>query len=155
MRRVLFDENLPGGLRTDLPDLEVVTVAEAGWRGLKNGELLRHAEAEFDAFLTADRSLPQQQTVARLDLGIMVLRLGSTKLHDLRQHAPKIADALLSVQPGPGDHRPANLIPGVVRRLRLTHATLPRSGPGHARGLACPGFPGSARGANRATDASM
>ena len=100
MRRVLFDENLPGKLRGDLPDLEVVTVAEAGWRGIRNGELLKLAEAAFDAFLTADRNLPHQQTVASLQLGVVVLQIGSTKLHDLRGQAPRIAQALHAVAPG-------------------------------------------------------
>lgn len=100
MRRVLFDENLPGKLRGDLPGLEVVTVAEAGWRGVKNGELLRLAETEFDAFLTADRNLPHQQTIARLRMGVVVLQLGSTRLDDLRVAAVRIGDALHSVQPG-------------------------------------------------------
>lgn len=100
MRRVLFDENLPGKLRDDLPDLEVVTVAEAGWRGIKNGELLKLAEAAFDAFLTADRNLPHQQSVAKLSLGVVVLQLGSTKLHDLRNSAGRVAEALHAVRPG-------------------------------------------------------
>lgn len=100
MRRVLFDENLPGQLRGDLPGLEVVTVAEAGWRGVKNGELLRLAEASFDAFLTGDRSLPHQQTVAKLSLGVVVLRIGNTKLDALREQATRIAEALNAVNPG-------------------------------------------------------
>ncbi len=100
MRRVLFDENLPGKLRADLPGLEVVTVAEAGWRGIKNGELLRLAEKSFDAFLTGDRGLPHQQTIAKLQLGVVVLRIGSTRLDDLREVASRIAEALHSVTPG-------------------------------------------------------
>lgn len=100
MKRVLFDENLPGKLRDELPGLEVVTVAEAGWKGVKNGELLKRAETEFDVFLTADRNLPHQQTVAKLQLGVVVLQIGSTKLHDLRSHAPRIAATLHAVAPG-------------------------------------------------------
>jgi hypothetical protein len=68
--------------------------------GVKNGELLRRAAAEFDCFLTADRNLPHQQTLAGLPLGVVLLRLGSTKLDDLVQFAPGIADALHTVQDG-------------------------------------------------------
>lgn len=100
MRRVLFDENLPGLLRRDLPGFEIVTVAEAGWKGVKNGALLRLAAVEFDCFLTADRNLRHQQNLAGLDLGIVVLETGSTKIADLREHAARIADALDSVEPG-------------------------------------------------------
>ena len=46
--RVLFDECVPRALRNDLPGHEVKTVAELGWAGVKNGELLRRAAAEFD-----------------------------------------------------------------------------------------------------------
>ena len=39
--RVLLDECVPRALRNDIPGHDVKTVAEAGWAGLKNGELLR------------------------------------------------------------------------------------------------------------------
>lgn len=75
-------------------------MAEAGWRGIKNGELLRLAEVSFDAFLTGDRGLPHQQTIAKLQLGVVVLRIGSTKIDDLRNWAAQIAEALHEVKPG-------------------------------------------------------
>ena len=100
MRRVLFDENLPGRLKRDLPGFEILTVGEVGWNGVKNGELLRRAAAEFDCFLTADRSIPHQQTLFGLELGVVVLRLGTTKLDDLSRFAAQIADALSSVEYG-------------------------------------------------------
>ena len=39
----LLDENLPHELRHELHGREVATVAYMGWRGIRNGELLRHA----------------------------------------------------------------------------------------------------------------
>jgi hypothetical protein len=100
VRRVLFDEDVPRPLRRDLPGFEIQTVVEAGWSGIKNGELLRRAEAGFDVFLTADRNLQFQQNTARLMLGIVVLAAGSTKLNDLRVYASEISAALEAVQPG-------------------------------------------------------
>ena len=50
--RVLLDECVPRALRNDLPGHEVKTVAELGWAGVKNGELLRRAAAEFDVLIT-------------------------------------------------------------------------------------------------------
>jgi len=41
--RVLLDECVPRGLRDALPGHDVRTVAEAGWAGVKNGELLKLA----------------------------------------------------------------------------------------------------------------
>jgi hypothetical protein len=75
-------------------------VVEAGWAGVKNGQLLRLAEPHFDAFLTADRNLPFQQNIVGVNLGIVVLAVGSTKLNDLRGYASEIASALEAVAPG-------------------------------------------------------
>jgi hypothetical protein len=60
--RVLLDECVPRALRKELPGHEVKTVAEAGWAGVKNGELLELAARQFDVFLTVDRNLEYQQT---------------------------------------------------------------------------------------------
>lgn len=100
MRRVLLDENLPRLLKRELPDVEVQTVAEAGWAGTKNGQLLRRAEGVFDVFVTADRNLPHQHTLETLELGIVVLAVGSTKLKDLQQHGPALSHLVNTVQPG-------------------------------------------------------
>ena len=51
--RVLLDEHLPHRLR----QLFVVPVGYLRWKGLKNGELLRKASAEFDVFITMDKGL--------------------------------------------------------------------------------------------------
>ena len=53
--RVLLDECVPRSLRRELPDHEVSTVAEAGWAGVKYGELLKLAAQAFDAVVTVDR----------------------------------------------------------------------------------------------------
>jgi hypothetical protein len=36
-------------------------VNDRGWKGIKNGELLRLAEGQFDLFITADQSIRYQQ----------------------------------------------------------------------------------------------
>jgi uncharacterized protein (DUF433 family) len=48
-------------LAEEIKDHEVVTVPEAGWAGIKNGELLRLAQAQFDVFITVDQNLSFQQ----------------------------------------------------------------------------------------------
>jgi hypothetical protein len=58
--RVLLDECVPRALRNEIPDHEVKTVAEVGWAGVKNGELLELAAREFDLLLTVDRNLEYQ-----------------------------------------------------------------------------------------------
>lgn len=57
-RRVLLDEMLPRLLARELPGHNVTTVAQEGWTGVLNGELLRRAEAAGVAvFITADRKM--------------------------------------------------------------------------------------------------
>ncbi len=50
--RILLDESLPRRLRSIFAGHEVVTVVEAGWSGVKNGDLLQLAAARFDVFVT-------------------------------------------------------------------------------------------------------
>jgi predicted nuclease of predicted toxin-antitoxin system len=62
--RILLDESLPRRLEQELSGHEVQTVQSRGWAGLKNGELLRLASAEFQALLTGDQNLEYQQNMA-------------------------------------------------------------------------------------------
>lgn len=82
-----------------MPGFDIQTVVEAGWSGVKNGELLRRADEMFDVFLTADRNLPYQQNLSTLRLGVVVLAIGSTKLDDLRLVVQAISAALHGIGP--------------------------------------------------------
>ena len=63
--KVLLDENLPHRLRHRLGSHEVSTVSYMGWAGLKNGELLKAAEAAgFEVLVTGDQTLPYEQNLA-------------------------------------------------------------------------------------------
>lgn len=79
---------------------EIVTVAEAGWAGKRNGELLRLAEKEFDAFITTDKGIPHQQNVSRLDLAVILLRAKSNAYEDLAPLMEEANARLASVQYG-------------------------------------------------------
>ena len=100
MKRVLLDENLPRPLARELSGYTVRSVQEVGWAGVKNGKLLRLAEAEFDIFLTADSNLSYQQPATTFRLGIVVLRARSTKLEDLLPLVPSTLEVLESIVPG-------------------------------------------------------
>lgn len=71
--RILLDESLPRRLRAAFPRHEVATVAEIGWSGRQNGELLQLAAARFDLFVTADQNLQYQQNLSSPPLSIAVL----------------------------------------------------------------------------------
>ncbi len=71
--RVLLDESLPRRLARHLASIDADSVFDRGWSGLKNGALLELAEKEYDAFLTADQNLPNQQHVPGLNIRVVVL----------------------------------------------------------------------------------
>jgi len=96
--KVLLDECVPRPLRRALTGHEISTIDEAGWKGLKNGVLLRQAEERFDAFVTADKNLRYQQNLA--GRRIAILELGIPHWPRLQRFIPQIQLALDSLQPG-------------------------------------------------------
>jgi hypothetical protein len=98
--RVLLDECVPRALRKELLGHEVKTVADAGWAGVKNGELLRLAAAQFDLLLTVDRNLEYQQNFAGLALAVIVVHAPSNDVAVLRPLMPAVLAAISETKPG-------------------------------------------------------
>jgi len=96
--RVLVDECLPRFLRRSLPGHFVETAQDCGWSGIKNGELLRHAEERFDVFLTCDKNLRYQQNLK--DRKIAIIELSRNSRAAVRVLLPQINEALGNVIPG-------------------------------------------------------
>ena len=96
--RVLLDECMPRALRRALPGHEVKTVAETGWAGVKNGELLQLAATQFDVLLTVDRNLEYQQNFAGLALAVSVVHAPSNDVTMLRPLMSAVR-AVLSPRP--------------------------------------------------------
>jgi len=99
-RKVLLDECVDRGLAKKITGYDVLTVPDAGWASIKNGELLGRAQAEFDVFITTDRNLMFQQNLPKYDLAIIVLAAKTNRLQDLLPLVPKILDAIPSAKPG-------------------------------------------------------
>jgi hypothetical protein len=98
--KVLLDENLPHDLRHHLLGHEVFTVAYLGWRGTKNGELLRRAAvAGFDALVTMDNGVSYQQNTTALSLAIVILSAPSNDISDLLPLVPALLDRLGKLMP--------------------------------------------------------
>jgi predicted nuclease of predicted toxin-antitoxin system len=97
--RLLLDGSLPRRLRDHLPGHQVSTVVEAGWGGVKNGELLRLAGTEFDVFVTADRNLRHQQNLAALPIAVVVVVAASNELPVILPLVPDLMAAMSSLQP--------------------------------------------------------
>lgn len=71
---ILFDSNVPKGLRRLLKGHFVRTAHERGWATLNNGMLLETAErAGLDLFLTADQNFVYQQNLAHRLISLVVL----------------------------------------------------------------------------------
>ena len=97
--RLLLDESVPHRLRRSLPGHAVRTVAEMGWGGIRNGELLARAENEFDAVVTVDKNLQYQQNLDALPITVIVLDAKSNELPYLLPLIPKLEEALASLLP--------------------------------------------------------
>ena len=102
--RVLLDECVPRALRKELVGHEVKTVVEAGWAGVKNGELLQLAAREFDLVLTVDRNLEYQQSFVGLTLAVIVVHASSNDVVVLRPLMPAVLAAIPDAKPGAVTH---------------------------------------------------
>jgi predicted nuclease of predicted toxin-antitoxin system len=58
--KVLLDECTPRVVKRRLPMHDISTAQEMGWAGIKNGELLKLAETQFEVFITTDKNLRYQ-----------------------------------------------------------------------------------------------
>ena len=96
----MLDECVDRGLAKEITGHDILTVPEAGWASIKNGELLSRAHAEFDVFITTDRNLMFQQNLPKFDLAVIVLAAKTNRLQDLLFLVPKILDAIGSAKPG-------------------------------------------------------
>jgi hypothetical protein len=96
---VLFDQGTPVPIRKFLTGHVVQTTAQRGWDELKNGELLKAAEAAgFEVFLTPDKNIRFQQNLAMR--GIAVVVLGNPQWPVLRRHVDRVVAAVKGARPG-------------------------------------------------------
>lgn len=97
---VLLDECLPRRLKRAIVGHDVRTAPEMGWAGKRNGDLLRLAQEEFDAFLTVDRNLAYQQPVSSFSIGVIVMVAKGNTLQDLQPLIPHVLVCLQTIRPG-------------------------------------------------------
>jgi len=102
--KVLLDECIDRRLAREISGHEVLTVPQAGWASLKNGELLSRAQAEFDVFVTTDQNLEHEQNIRSFSIAIVVLLAKSNRLADLRLLLPEFHARLNACKPGTVTH---------------------------------------------------
>ena len=98
--RILFDKNVPVGVRRFLQKHEVHTVVDLKWNPqLENGELLDAAEAAgFDVMVTADQNIRYQQNLTGRKLSLVVI--GSNIWPIVQKHSDAVASKVDAATPG-------------------------------------------------------
>ncbi len=98
--KVLLDECVTRYLKRDFTGHEVLTVEEAGFKGLKNGQLLQAASAQWDVLVTVDQNLEYQQNLKTLVMGVIVLKAKRSTYPMLKPLMPQMLIALEKIKPG-------------------------------------------------------
>ena len=80
--------------------MAVFTIREQGWTGMKNGQLLRVAQHEFDVFVTMDKNLAYQQNLSVINMGIVVVRAPSNSYQTVEPLISQINEAVKMVTAG-------------------------------------------------------
>jgi len=96
--RILLDECLPIPMRGCFTSHQCVAVSDRGWKGIKNGELLRLAEGQFDLFITADQSIRYQQNIS--GRRIPILELSTNDLRRILAAASLLQSAIEIIKAG-------------------------------------------------------
>jgi hypothetical protein len=86
--RILLDECVPWPMRELLANHACTTPQKRGWGGIKNGDLLRLAEGEFDLFITSDQNIRYQQNLA--GGSIPILELSTNDLRRIQAAAANV-----------------------------------------------------------------
>ena len=99
--KVLLDECLPIDFRHHLPGHEVHTAEWAGFKSLRNGQLLQQAEsAGYEVFLTVDQGVPHQRNFVQRKISVLVICSRTNQIEDLLPVVGAILVALGEIQPG-------------------------------------------------------
>ena len=100
--KVLLDECVPWPMHKLLAGHDCTTAQIRGWGGIKNGDLLRQAEDEFELFVTSDQNMRYQQNLAGRQIAI--LELSTNDLRRILAAAALIQVAVAAIKPGDFQH---------------------------------------------------
>jgi hypothetical protein len=100
--KVLLDECVPWPMHKLLTGHDCGSTQWRGWGGIKNGDLIRLAEEDFDLFVTADQNLRYQQNLA--SRRIAILELSTNDLRRILAASSDIAAAVATIRPGEFRH---------------------------------------------------
>jgi hypothetical protein len=98
--KVLLDECVTRYLKLDFPGHEVLTLEEAGFKGLKNGQLLQAASGQHEVLVTVDQNLQYQQNLKNFAIAIIVLKAKRSTYPMLKPLMPMVLETLEKIKPG-------------------------------------------------------
>ncbi|HEX9930380.1 MAG TPA: DUF5615 family PIN-like protein [Pyrinomonadaceae bacterium] len=88
--KVLLDECVTHYLKRDFVGHDVFTVEEAGFKGLKNGQLLQAASGKYDVLITVDRNLQYQQNLKNIGVAVIILKAQRSTYPMLKPLMPQV-----------------------------------------------------------------
>jgi hypothetical protein len=98
--KILLDECVTRYLKRDLAAHEVLTVEEAGFKGLKNGRPLQAASGQYDVLITVDQNLTYQQNLKSFRIAVVLLTARRSTYPFLRPLMPRVLDELDKIKAG-------------------------------------------------------
>ena len=98
--KVLLDECVTHYLKRDFAAYEVLTVEEAGFKGLKNGRLLEAASGQYEVLITVDQNLQYQQNLQNFSIAVIVLKAKRSTYPMLKPLMPQVLEILGTIEPG-------------------------------------------------------
>lgn len=98
--KLLLDECAPRKLKNYFVGHDISTIEEAGFKGLKNGELFRASAGKFEVLITVDKNIEYQQNASTLPVAIVILVAESNRLESLLPLIPNALKALEKIKTG-------------------------------------------------------
>ncbi len=98
--KLLLDECVPRRLKHDFFGHDVLTIDEAGFKGLKNGKLIDAANQIFEVLVTVDKNIEHQQNKDKLPIAIIILSAKSNRYESLSPLIPEALKILENIKIG-------------------------------------------------------
>ena len=98
--RLLLDECVPRRLKRDFERFDISTVKDAGFLGLKNGNLIKAAQGNFEVLITVDKNIQHQQNRSELSIAIIILSAFTNRYESLSPLVSRAIQELESIRVG-------------------------------------------------------
>jgi len=99
--KILLDECVTKKAKPLFFEHEVYTVAEMGFSGLKNGELLAEMEnSGFDILITIDKNIDFQQSIGNRNLTVVIFNAVKSNLRYIQELIPKFKSQINTFEKG-------------------------------------------------------